>query len=299
MQRSIADDRYQLERRLGNGGMANVYLARDPKLGRRVAVKLLAESLADDDDARRRFEREARLAAKLDHPNVVRVYDVGEDAGRPFIVMEHVDGGTLADQIRRRGRRGSRRRRLDLLSQAAAGLAHAHRQGLVHRDVKPQNMLLRREDGRLKIADFGIARAAEEASVTQTGQVLGTKPYIAPEQLEGAKPSPASDVYGLGVVGLELFGDHPPSDLDGVLRRCTAHAPRDRFRDAGELSEALDELDPDDERNDAHGGATVPLTDTPGAPRRRTAPTLRLERTGRRGAAILPQLRLPAIVLAS
>ena len=237
--RTLSDDRYVLERRLGNGGMASVYLARDPKLDRPVAVKLLAENVAEDRTARRRFEREARLAAKLDHPNVVRVFDVGEDEdGRPFIVMEHVDGGTLADLTKRR--RPPKKRALDFLSQACAGLGHAHREGLVHRDVKPQNLLISQADGQLKIADFGIARAMEEAGITNTGFVLGTKPYMAPEQMEGGKLTPATDVYALGVVGRDLLGDRIPDELDAVLDRALAEEPHRRFSDAGELGEALE-----------------------------------------------------------
>jgi len=244
MPRTLSGDRYVLERRLGNGGMATVYLARDPKLDRPVAVKLLADNFAEDDVARRRFKREARLAAKLDHPNVVRVFDVGEEEGRPFIVMEHVDGGTLADLTKRR--RPPRERALSLLSQACAGLGHAHGEGLVHRDVKPQNLLISRADGRLKIADFGIARAIEEAGVTRTGLVLGTKPYMAPEQLEGGKLTPATDVYALGVVGRELLGERVPPELNALLERCVHENPRRRFADARQLGAALDRLDRDE-----------------------------------------------------
>jgi eukaryotic-like serine/threonine-protein kinase len=303
MDRTIADERYRLERRLGNGGMASVYLAQDPRLGRQVAVKLLAENLADDREARRRFEREARLAARLDHPNVVQVFDVGEEDGRPFIVMEHVDGGTLADLIGRRGRSGSRERRLDLFRQACAGLAHAHGQGLVHRDVKPQNLLLRREDGRLKVADFGIARAAEEAAVTQTGRVLGTMPYMAPEQLEGRDPTPATDVYGLGVVGRELFGSRPPAGLGEILSRCTAEDPGDRFRDAGELGDALHSIGAGPGRTRT-SATTAPLNGRRRSGRAVTPPTARLPRTaatrrlsGERKRA-LPALILGAIAIA-
>jgi eukaryotic-like serine/threonine-protein kinase len=295
---AVADGRYQLREKLGSGGMATVYLADDPKLGRRVALKLLAENIADDRDARRRFEREARLAAKLDHPNVVQVFDVGEEDGRPFIVMEYVGGGALSDLIRGRGRQPSEERKLELLSQACAGLAHAHRLGLVHRDVKPANLLLRREDGRLKIADFGIAVAAEEAKITKTGLVLGTKPYMAPEQLEGQDATPASDVYALGIVGRELFGDGPPAGLERVLERCTAQDPRQRYRDAAELVEALRELD--------GGAATVPLTaptervsrTLPAA--ERTAPTARVGRTAPPAPGMTRAgLRRPAAALAA
>ena len=300
MPRALADDRYHLERRLGHGGMASVYLARDSKLGRRVAIKLLAESIADDEEARRRFEREARLAAKLDHPNVVQIFDVGEEdeASRPFIVMEHVEGGTLADLIHRRARRPSARRSVELLSQACDGLGHAHRMGLVHRDVKPQNLLIRRGDGQVKVADFGIARAVEEAAITRTGHVLGTQPYIAPEQLEGGEVSPASDVYALGIVGRELLGERAPPPLDAILGRCLSEDPRDRFSDATELRQAL-------ERGVADGGGateatTVPLArdreSTP-AGRGQAAPTARRARTARGWRLDPRELRLPAAML--
>jgi hypothetical protein len=276
---AVANGRYQLREKLGSGGMATVYLADDPRLGREVALKLLAENIADDPDGRRRFEREARLAARLDHANVVQVYDVGEEDGRPFIVMEYVGGGSLSGLIdpRRRRRRPSDERKLELLVQACDGLAHAHRQGLVHRDIKPANLLLRREDGRLKIADFGIAVAAEEAKITHTGLVLGTQPYMAPEQLEGQEATPASDVYALGVVARELFEDGAPAGLGGVLDRSTARDPRERYRDAAELGESLGAL--------GGGAATVPLTGptepatatAPGA--ERTPPAARLEPT--------------------
>ena len=192
--------------------MARVLLGRDEKLDRQVAIKLLGENLAADDDFRKRFMREARMAAKLSHPNVVQIFDVGEEDGVPFLVMEYVEGSNLGDLLKRR-------RSLPpgdvapLMAQAAAGLAHAHDAGLVHRDVKPQN-LLRRKDGRLKIADFGIARALEESRMTDTGSVLGTRPYMAPEQLRDGKISPATDVYAFGVVAHELLTGEVPSETE-------------------------------------------------------------------------------------
>jgi serine/threonine protein kinase len=155
---AIAGGRYRIDDTLGHGGMAVVYLAHDRELGRPVALKLLAVHLAGDGDFRKRFVREARLAARLSHPNVVHVYDAGEDEGRPFIVMEYVPGETLARVLLRR-RRLPAAEAAALARQAALGLQHAHDAGLVHRDVKPQNLLLRNDEV-LKIADFGIARAA-------------------------------------------------------------------------------------------------------------------------------------------
>jgi serine/threonine protein kinase len=301
-------DRYELGRRIGHGGMATVYLARDAQLDRPVAVKLLADNLSADREFRRRFEREARLAARLDHPNVVQVFDVGEDDdGRPFMVMEYVEGGTVGDIVRRR--RPSPERALRLLSQACAGVAHAHRAGLVHRDVKPHNLLVRFSDDRLKVTDFGIARAAEETGLTRpTRGVLGTKPYMAPEQLEGGRVTPATDVYALGVVMRELLGERTPGELGAIIRRSLEPAPRDRFADAAELGEAIDELRPGRTRpirgvrrpapgadgGAGRGPASAPATARAARPtvrQPRTAPTRRLARGG--------GWRAPAIALAT
>jgi len=184
--------------------MATVYLAHDEELGRPVAIKILPEHLADDDAFRARFLREARLAGRLSHPNVVRVYDAGETASRPFIVMEYVRGVSLAESERMPAERV-----VELGAQACAGLQHAHDAGLVHRDLKPANLLVR-DDGVLKIADFGIARAAESTRQTQVGTLLGTAAYLAPEQIAGEDATVASDVYSLGAVLYELLTGRPP-----------------------------------------------------------------------------------------
>jgi serine/threonine protein kinase len=255
MTRRLGAERYELEHRLGHGGMATVYSARDLKLDRQVAIKLLADNYAGDDEVRRRFSREARVAAKLDHPNVVHVFDVGEEDGRPFIVMEHVEGGTLEDKIARhknRGRTDGRKRSiargeaLRLLCQLCEGLGHAHARKLVHRDIKPQNLLLRESDGCLKITDFGIARAVEETTrLTSPGKVIGTERYMAPEQLADGKITPAVDVYACGVVADELLPQARTPELREIIERCLREDPEQRFSDAHSLGQALETVDGD------------------------------------------------------
>jgi eukaryotic-like serine/threonine-protein kinase len=205
---TLAEGRYRVEDLLGRGGMASVYLARDAELERPVAVKVLAEHLADQRDSHDRFLREARLAAQLSHPNIVQVFDVGEENGRPFIVMECVAGSTLADELKERGRLAPEEV-ADLALQICGGLEHAHAAGLVHRDIKPQNLLLR-SDGTVKIADFGIARAAESTRLTQMGSVLGTAAYLAPEQALGEEVTASADIYSLGCVLYELLRGRTP-----------------------------------------------------------------------------------------
>ncbi|MFL6028601.1 MAG: serine/threonine-protein kinase [Gaiellaceae bacterium] len=210
MSLTLARGRYRVEHELGRGGMATVYLAHDVELDRRVAIKLLAQHLVGDAEFLERFVREARLAARLSHPNVVRVYDAGDADGRPFIVMEYVRGDSLAAPGH-----GSPARIAGLGMQACAGLQHAHDAGLVHRDIKPANLLVR-EDGVLKIADFGIARAAESTRQTQVGTLLGTAAYLSPEQIAGGDATPASDIYALGAVLYELLTGRPPYRFDSL-----------------------------------------------------------------------------------
>ena len=238
MARTLVGDRYELEDRLGHGGMATVYLAHDLKLDREVALKLLADNFAGDDEVRKRFSREARLAARLDHPNVVQVFDVGEDGDRPFIVMEHVEGGTLEDRINRSDPL-DREEGLRLLGQLCGGLGHAHARKLVHRDIKPQNLLLRDSDECLKITDFGIARAAEDTRLTRPGKVLGTDRYMAPEQLADGRITPATDVYACGVVADQLLPRSRSLQLHEIVTRCLSESQDERFADASELGEAL------------------------------------------------------------
>jgi serine/threonine protein kinase len=242
--RYLGAKRYELKDRLGHGGMATVYGARDLKLDRDVAIKLLADNFAGDDEVRRRFSREARLAAKLDHPNIVQVFDVGEEEGRPYIVMEQVEGGTVGDRLDGRRRSIPRAEALRLLGQLCEGLGHAHSKKLVHRDIKPQNLLLRSSDGCLKITDFGIARAAEETTrLTQAGKVIGTEHYMAPEHLADGKITPAADVYACGVVADELLPQSRPPELREIVERCLREDPSERFTDARSLGEALATVD--------------------------------------------------------
>ena len=198
-------DRYRLERRLGVGGMATVQLAFDTRLERYVAVKLLAEHLAEDASFVSRFKREALAAARLVHPNIVQVFDFGSDrhSGRQFIVMEFVDGHSCAELLRDKGPMPPRDA-VEILSQACRGLDYAHRNGVVHRDVKPGNLLVN-TDGVVKLADFGIAKAAEQSDITKVGSVLGTAAYLSPEQARGEPAGPASDLYALGVVSYQLM----------------------------------------------------------------------------------------------
>ena len=206
--------RYTVERLLGRGGMASVYLARDDQLSRQVALKVPSDALADDEIFRARFLRESRLAAKVVHPNVVRVYGAEEDERGLFIVMEYVEGETLADELARVGRLAETdvlRLGIDL----SAALEAAHNAGLVHRDVKPHN-IMRAEDGRTMLGDFGVARAHDSTVVTEHGTVLGTAAYLAPEQARGETVTAAADLYSLGVVLYEALTGRLPHEGESV-----------------------------------------------------------------------------------
>jgi serine/threonine protein kinase len=208
--------RYKLEGRLGVGGMSTVHLAFDDRLERHVAIKLLAEHLADDPTFVSRFRREALAAARLVHPNIVQVFDFGFDevSGQHFIVMEHVTGSSCAAILRLRGHLEVDET-VDILRQACRGLDYAHRNGVVHRDVKPGN-LLKSDDGAVKLADFGIAKATEQSSITQVGSVLGTAAYLAPEQARGEEAGPPSDLYSLAVVGYQLLSGRLPYEASSL-----------------------------------------------------------------------------------
>ena len=201
--------RYELEELVGTGGMSRVYRAHDRRLERLVALKVLHERLGADDEHVSRFHHEARAVAQLSHPNVVTVIDRGEDGGRRFIVFEYVDGENLKQLCERTGPLPVRRA-LEIAVAVADGLAYAHEHGVVHRDVKPQNVLLSR-DGEVKVTDFGIARSLDaESGLTVTGTVLGTSSYLSPEQASGLRVTPAADVYSLGVVLYELLAGAVP-----------------------------------------------------------------------------------------
>jgi serine/threonine protein kinase len=283
--------RYSSVTHLASGGMGDVYRATDGMLGRTVAIKMLAERHARDPDVRARFTREARAAARLSaHPNVVTVFDVGEHDGQPFIVMEYLEGGSIHDRIRTSTVAPARA--LEWLRQAASGLDAAHAQGVVHRDVKPANLLLDDEDS-VHVTDFGIASAAGFDTLTLPGTVLGTAGYLSPEQARGEAATAASDRYALGVVAFELLtgrrpyaSDTPvteafahlnaeipsaenaaptlPSGIDAVFERALAKDPHDRPSSAGELVEDLHDALRDEEP------ATAVL---PGAPVASRAPT--------------------------
>lgn len=210
---ALLGNRYQLLKTLGSGGMAVVYQARDLMLERYVAVKILREDYSNNDAFRERFRQEARAAANLSHPNIVTVHDFGFDQGRLFIVMEYVPGMNLKAIIKKRGMIPMDES-LGLLIQACSGIGYAHRAGLIHCDIKPHNMLVT-PDGRLKVTDFGIARALSSVNPDEQHDVVwGSPHYLSPEQAQGLAPSPASDVYGLGVIMYEMLTGQLPFDSD-------------------------------------------------------------------------------------
>jgi hypothetical protein len=237
MAEELIAGRYRLARRLGTGGMSTVRLAFDTNLEREVAVKLLAEHLADDENFVSRFRREALAAARLVHPNIVQVFDFGLDerTGQHYIVMEYVPGQSCAEILRER-KLLPVVDAVPMVSQACRGLDHAHRNGVVHRDVKPGN-LLRSDDGVIKLADFGIAKATEQSSITQVGSVLGTAAYLAPEQARGEEAGPPADQYALGVVTYQMLAGRLPYEATSLTELT--------FKQQRELPPALDQVNPD------------------------------------------------------
>ena len=268
---TLLGDRYRLDRRIAVGGMGEVWRAEDTVLHRTVAVKVLKTELTQDPTFLERFRTEARTTASLQHSGIANVFDYGEAPGAPgdpipvaYLVMEYVDGEPLSAQLARDGRLPAARV-LEIVRQAALALSEAHRAGMVHRDVKPGNLLVRRSDGAVKITDFGIPRAADAVPLTRNGMVVGTAQYFSPEQAEGRLVGPPSDVYSLGVVGYECLAgrlpfvaDSPvtvammqirdvppplppdvPAPVQALVLRTLAKDPRQRFASGAELAQAV------------------------------------------------------------
>ncbi len=262
----LINDRYEIIRSIGEGGMANVYLALDTILNRKVAVKILRGDLSEDEKFVRRFQREAISASSLNNPNIVEVYDVGEDNGKYFIVMEYVQGLTLKQLIKKRGSL-TLPEVVDIMLQLTSAVAHAHASYIIHRDIKPQNVIIL-EDGRVKIMDFGIAVALNSGELTQTNSVMGTVYYIPPEQANGGPATTKSDIYSLGILMYELVtghvpfkGDNPvevaikhmneplpsiceydpdmPQSIENIILRAAAKNPDNRYDSAEEMHEDL------------------------------------------------------------
>ena len=236
---TLAGGRYTFVRHLGSGGMASVWLARDETLHREVAIKLMADTLADDDRWLARFKREARAAAALSHQHIVKVFDFGIEDHRPYLVMAHISGGSLRDRIRDGGELPDAER---LARELLSALAHVHAAGIVHRDVKPGNILLDEHD-RSQLTDFGIARPQDGETMTQTGMVMGTIRYLAPEVAEGGPATERSDLYAAGGVLREIAGEDPPPRLARVLDALTAEDPGERPPSADDALARLDEQD--------------------------------------------------------
>ncbi len=263
----LINDRYEIIRSIGEGGMANVYLAQDTILDRKVAVKILRGDLAEDEKFVRRFQREAISASSLNDPNIVEVYDVGEDDGKYFIVMEYVQGLTLKQLIKKRGSL-TLPEVVDIMLQLTSAVAHAHESYIIHRDIKPQNVIIL-EDGRVKIMDFGIAVALNAGEFTQTNSVMGTVYYIPPEQANGGAATIKSDIYSLGILMYELVtghvpfkGDNPvevaikhmnepipsiceydpemPQSIENIILRASAKNPKNRYESAFDMHEDLE-----------------------------------------------------------
>jgi eukaryotic-like serine/threonine-protein kinase len=262
---TMVDERYRIDRKIGSGGMADVWLAEDTELDREVAIKILHDRFAQDGEFVQRFQREAQSAAGLQHPNVVGVFDRGEFLDTYFIAMEYVDGPSLKDLVK--GGMGTKDA-IDFTRQILNAARFAHRKGIIHRDLKPQNVLID-DEGRARVADFGIARGGENSDITATGSVMGTAQYLSPEQAQGKPTTPQSDIYSIGVilyealtgrvpfegdsavaVALKQVSETPrrpsainpniPPALDAVVMRALAKDPEARFKDADAFLKALD-----------------------------------------------------------
>ncbi len=235
---SFGGGRYRLEHMLGTGGMASVWLGDDTRLRRPVAIKVMADSLALDSGYVSRFEREAMVAARLSHPNLVNMFDFNASESRPYLVMEYVPGGTLADRLRRHDRDD-----WDpdtVLRELMSALAHVHAAGIIHRDIKPANILIGR-DRRTRLTDFGVARPSDAETITRTGLVVGTARYIAPEVMRGGQPSERSDLYACGVLLDECLRDGGAQHLRRLADRLTSERPENRPASAAEVLEVLDQ----------------------------------------------------------
>ena len=267
------NDRYEIIKSIGEGGMANVYLGHDTILDRNVAIKVLRGDLSNDEKFVRRFQREALSASSLAHPNIVEMYDVGEDDGTYYIVMEYVDGKTLKQLLKRRGTL-TLSEAIDIMSQLTDGMAHAHDSYIIHRDLKPQNIMIK-DDGQIKITDFGIAMALNSTQLTQTNSVMGSVHYLPPEQASGKGCTIKSDIYSMGIIFYELLsgslpfrGDNAveialkhmreplpsvreenssiPQSIENIIRKATAKNPKNRYDSARSMHEdLLTALDPD------------------------------------------------------
>ena len=209
------NDRYEIIKSIGEGGMANVYLAYDTILDRRVAIKVLRGDLSGDEKFVRRFQREALSASSLSHPNIVEMYDVGEDNGLYYIVMEYIEGKTLKQLIKKRGSL-TLSEAIDIMLQLTDGISHAHDSYIIHRDLKPQNIMIR-EDGSIKITDFGIAMALNSTQLTQTNSVMGSVHYLPPEQASGKGSTIRSDIYSMGILFYELLTGQLPFKGDNAV----------------------------------------------------------------------------------
>jgi len=271
------NDRYEIIRSIGEGGMANVYLGYDTILDRNVAIKVLRGDLSNDEKFVRRFQREALSASSLAHPNIVEMYDVGEDDGTYYIVMEYVEGKTLKQLLKKRGTL-TLSEAIDIMSQLTDGMAHAHDSYIIHRDLKPQNIMIK-DDGQIKITDFGIAMALNATQLTQTNSVMGSVHYLPPEQASGKGCTIKSDIYSMGIIFYELLSgslpfrgdnaveialkhmreplpslreDHPeiPQSIENIIRRATAKNPKNRYETAREMHEDLLTALDDDRMNE-------------------------------------------------